>query len=254
MKFQTLQKVICVSLMSGAFLFNSAAEAAVVRDKLPLLGYFEQTANYYNAPSGKVLGTVAGATALIQITSVRDDGWAYGTYPVNGNRRAKGWFRMADLQSDIKFANRTARVVRGAPVYRTSTGRVGNGSVATGTDVLVIAEKGNLAQIIYKQRNSSNWRLGWVSKVAFRKVQTQTTPNPSVQDKTTSGIEQSNQNNEETKKPTADNNDTGKLILEDSPIAMRQAGGLVDGVKTAVEAATNANKTALTPRQPVLAP
>ena len=171
MNLKTLQKTICAGLLGGALLISTAVNAGVVTNRLPLLGYANQVIAVYRSPGNMRAGLVAAETALIQIIQVRSDGWAYGSYPVANGRRANGWFKMRDIQANIGYSNYNGIMQSQQTVYRTTSLGSGNGSVNPGENVLVIGEQGGLAQIIYKQKNSNNWRFGWVMADAVRKAQ-----------------------------------------------------------------------------------
>lgn len=171
MDTKRLQGLICAGMLSGALVLTGVANAAVVTNRLPLLGYADHNISVYRAPGGITSAVVAAETALIQITQVRADGWAYGTYPMSNGRRASGWFRMNDVQGDVNFNNVNGKILYQQTVYRTTAMSGGNGVLPQGASVLVIAEQGGLSQIVYKQPNSMNWRLGWVLSDAVQKEQ-----------------------------------------------------------------------------------
>lgn len=171
MDTKRLQGLICAGMLSGALVLTGVANAAVVTNRLPLLGYADHNISVYRAPGGMTSAVVAAETALIQITQVRADGWAYGTYPMSNGRRASGWFRMNDVQGDVNFNNVNGKILYQQTVYRTTAMSGGNGVLPQGASVLVIAEQGGLSQIVYKQPNSMNWRLGWVLSDAVQKEQ-----------------------------------------------------------------------------------
>ena len=171
MNLKTLRKTICAGLLSGALLISTVVNAGVVTNRLPLVGYANQVIAVYRSPGNMQAGLVAAETALIQIVQVRPDGWAYGSYPVANGRRANGWFKMRDIQANIGYSNCNGVMQSQQTVYRTTSLGSGNGSVSPGESVLVIGEQGGLAQIIYKQKNSNNWRFGWVMADAVRKAQ-----------------------------------------------------------------------------------
>lgn len=166
-----LQRIICAGLLGSALALNGVASAAVVTNRVPLLGYADHNITVYRAPGGMQAAVVAAEAALIQITQVRADGWAYGTYPMSNGRRAGGWFRMSDVQSNVNYSNANGKIVMQQTVYRTPSMSGSNGVVVAGENVLVIAEQDGFSQIIYKQKNSANWRIGWVLSSAIQKEQ-----------------------------------------------------------------------------------
>ena len=169
MDTKNLQRIICAGLLGSALVLNGVASAAVVTNRVPLLGYAEHNITVYRAPGGMKAAVVAAESALIQITQVRADGWAYGTYPMSNGRRAGGWFRMIDVQSNVNYNNANGKIVMQQTVYRTPSMSGSNGVVVVGENVLVIAEQDGFSQIIYKQKNSANWRIGWVLSSAIQK-------------------------------------------------------------------------------------
>lgn len=171
MNLKTLKRIICACLLGGALLISTAVNAAVVTNRLPLLGYANQAIAVYRSPGNMQAGLVAAETALIQIRQVRSDGWAYGSYPIANGRRANGWFKMRDIQANVNYNNCNGTMLSQQTVYRTTSMSASNGVVSAGESVLVIGEQGRLAQIIYKQQNSANWRIGWVLADAVRKTQ-----------------------------------------------------------------------------------
>ncbi len=171
MDTKNLQRIICAGLLGSALVLNGVASAAVVTNRVPLLGYAEHNITVYRAPGGMKAAVVAAESALIQITQVRADGWAYGTYPISNGRRAGGWFRMSDVQSNVNYNNANGKIVMQQTVYRTPSMSGSNGVVVVGENVLVIAEQEGFSQIIYKQKNSANWRIGWVLSSAIQKEQ-----------------------------------------------------------------------------------
>ena len=181
MNSKTLRKIVCASLLSGALLFSNAVNAAVVTNRVPLLGYANKTIAVYRAP-GNMQASIAlsAGKSLIQLTQIRSDGWAYGSFSIANGRRANGWFKMSDIQPNITYSNWI-----GKPLYdnykveRTpdSTAMTGNGAISKNDTVLVVGEQGNMLQIIYKQHNSANWRIGWVASNVIQKAQAATKNN-----------------------------------------------------------------------------
>lgn len=253
MNYKLLQRAVGAGLLSGALFLSGVAHAALVTNKVPLLGYANQVLKVYRAPGNMQTSiSIPAKTALIQIMQIRTDGWAYGSYPISGGRRANGWFKISDIQPYINFKNwETKSLYDNYRVERVAdySGLKGsNGNISRSDAVLVVGQQGQMLQIIYKQKNSANWRIGWVSEKAVQRVQvgttvtqnkmqaqvqrTQTatsakqsvttTPNSNTLQnkqnanavKTTNTTNVAQQNNSK----TTSNTNAGKLILVDSPM------------------------------------
>ncbi len=253
MNYKLLQRTVGAGLLSGALFLSGVAHAALVTNKVPLLGYANQVLKVYRAPGNMQTSiSIPAKTALIQIMQIRTDGWAYGSYPISGGRRANGWFKISDIQPYINFNNWEAKPLydnyRVERVADYSGLQGSNGNISRSDALLVVGQQGQMLQIIYKQKNSANWRIGWVSEKAVQRVQvgttvtqnkmqaqvqrTQTatsakqsvttTPNSNTLQnkqnanavKTTNTTNVVQQNNSK----TTSNTNAGKLILVDSPM------------------------------------
>ena len=168
MKF-SIKKLICAAVLGGALLFNGAVEAGVVTDRLPLTCYCDHQVSTYNTPNGGRVGYISANVDLIQVTQVRNDGWAYGTYPTSRGRIAR-WFRISDLCADVNYSNRSANVSGSQNVFRTNSGGDTIGSVSNNESVIVIADNGTRAQIVYRLDNGTGYKMGWIPSSALRQV------------------------------------------------------------------------------------
>ena len=162
MKFRNL---ICAALLGGAILINGAVEAGIVTDRLPLTCYCDHRVYTYNNANGSQVGYIDANVDLIQVTQIRSDGWAYGNYP-GRNGRVSRWFRMSDLCSDVNYSNRSANVNGAQRVYRTSSSGDTLGSVSNNESVIVVADNGNRAQIVYRLDNGTGYKMGWIPSSA----------------------------------------------------------------------------------------
>lgn len=167
MNVRKLSKIICAGIISWAFWFGSVSEAGVVTDRMPLQCYADHQVNTYNSPGAtKRAGYISANVDLIQITQVRGDGWCYGSYPGAGGKRVSRWFKITDVCADARYTNRAANVRGRQVVYRTQSGGATIGSVSNNEGVIVVADNGNKAQIVYRLDNGTGYKLGWVPSAA----------------------------------------------------------------------------------------
>lgn len=251
MNYKLLQRTVGAGLLSGALFLSGVAHAALVTNKVPLLGYANQVLKVYRAPGNMQTSiSIPAKTALIQIMQIRTDGWAYGSYPISGGRRANGWFKISDIQPYINFKNWEAKSLydnyRVERVADYSGLQGSNGIISRSDALLVVGQQGQMLQIIYKQKNSANWRIGWVAAKAVQKAQvtnntTQRTVTTGVKQVTpvsqnttikqlpqnTSTVKAQNVTNRTQQNNTtaSSNTGSGKLVLVDNPIASLKAGG-----------------------------
>ena len=163
MRFKQLRKLICAGMLGSSILFCGVSEAGVVTDRLPLQCYADHQVNTYNTPgAAKRAGYISANVDLIQITQVRGDGWCYGSYPGAGGKRVSRWFRITDVCADAGYTNRSANVRGKQTVYRTRSGGATLGSVSNNEGVIVVADNGSRAQIVYRLDNGTGYKLGWV--------------------------------------------------------------------------------------------
>lgn len=163
MKKNGWKNLLLASLVSSSLFFGSTVEAGVVTDRLPLNCYADHQVNTYNSPgASKRAGYISANVDLIQITQVRGDGWCYGSYPGAKGKRVSRWFRITDVCADAGYTNRSANVKGKQTVYRTRSGGTTIGSVSNNEGVIVVADNGSRAQIVYRLDNGSGYKLGWV--------------------------------------------------------------------------------------------
>jgi murein DD-endopeptidase MepM/ murein hydrolase activator NlpD len=180
MRFKQLRNLICAGMLGSSILFCGVSEAGVVTDRLPLQCYADHQVNTYNSPgAAKRAGYISANVDLIKITQVRGDGWCYGSYPGAGGKRVSRWFRITDVCADAGYTNRSANVRGKQTVYRTRSGGATLGSVSNNEGVIVVADNGSRAQIVYRLDNGTGYKLGWVPSSAVARVATPT-PAPVV--------------------------------------------------------------------------
>ena len=147
----------------------SAAEAKFEPEKLPLLTYAEAPVTVYDSPDGVKKGSIPAGTSLVLVKEIRADGWAYGSYKVeNKKRRVYRWFKMSELQGYAEFENYTDRATYDVNAYRTRTSANYVGKVTGGEDLIVVAERGSRAKIIFTA-DGGYFRMGWVDKLVLEK-------------------------------------------------------------------------------------
>ena len=167
-----LKKFFALALALVTIVFVGMAEAGIVTDRFPLFCYVDHQVDTYNQPNGQKVGYISANVDLIRVTQVRGDGWAYGDYPGRNGRVAR-WFRINELCADPGYSNRGTNIRGAQNVFRTKNGGDFIGSVSNNEEVIVLADNGNRAQILYKLNNNTGWKMGWVpsSTVSSRNVQ-----------------------------------------------------------------------------------
>lgn len=155
--------------LGGTILFGGmaqpVAEAGIVTDRLPFQCYVDHQVDTYNQPNGQRVGYISANVDLVQVTQVRNDGWAYGSYP-GKNGRVTRWFRITELCADPSYSNRGATVQGAQRVFRTKNSGDTIGSVSNNESVIVLADNGNRAQILYRLDNGTGYKVGWVPSSA----------------------------------------------------------------------------------------
>lgn len=164
MNYAGLKKLVCLAAAGGTLLFGGGSEAAVVTDKAPILTYADHTVPTYDKPGGKRIGFITANMSLVQVKSVRSDGWAYGSYSIAGGKRVNRWFEMGELQGYAGFQNYTLTIDADRVVYRTSAAASRLGSVLVNAKVTVLGEEGNYLKIIYRVNGGNEWRMGWIER------------------------------------------------------------------------------------------
>ncbi len=174
MKHFKAKKFLALALLLVMLIFVGKAEAGVITDRLPFYCYVDHQVNTYNQPNGQRVGYISANVDLIRVTQVRGDGWAYGDYPGRNGRVAR-WFRINELCADPGYSNRGTNVQGAQNVFRTRNSGDTIGSVSNNESVIVIADNGSRAQILYRLNNGTGYKVGWVPSSA---VNTRPNPNP----------------------------------------------------------------------------
>ena len=144
-----------------ALAIGVVAEAgSIPTDRVPLKTYAIKKVNCYLQPNGTQKGWIDPGD-YVEVTQIRSDGWAYGSYPV-GKGRTSRWFRADDLVNNIGFANQE----RYSPKANTYTYTNPNhnkqfGSFNDNEPILVVSDSGQSRQFIYKL-NSGGYKMAWV--------------------------------------------------------------------------------------------
>ena len=167
-----IKKFFTLALALVTIIFVSTAEAGIVTDRLPFQCYVDHQVDTYNQPNGQRVGYISPNVDLIRVTQVRGDGWAYGDYP-GRNGRVSRWFRITDICADPSYSNRGTNVKGEQKVFRNRNSYEPFGKVLNNEEVIVLADNGNRAQIIYRLDNGTGYKIGWVpsSSVSSRNVQ-----------------------------------------------------------------------------------
>ena len=143
-----------------ALAIGVVAEAgSIPTDRVPLKTYAIKKVNCYLQPNGTQKGWIDPGD-YVEVTQIRSDGWAYGSYPV-GKGRTSRWFRADDLVNNISFANQE----RYSPKANTYTYTNPNhnkqfGSFNNHEPILVVSDSGQSRQFIYKL-NSGGYKMAW---------------------------------------------------------------------------------------------
>ena len=167
-----MKKFFTLAFALVTIIFVSTAEAGIVTDRLPFQCYVDHQVDTYNQPNGQRVGYISPNVDLIRVTQVRGDGWAYGDYP-GRNGRVSHWFRITDICADPSYSNRGTNVKGEQKVFRNRNSYEPFGKVLNNEEVIVLADNGNRAQIIYRLDNGTGYKIGWVpsSSVSSRNVQ-----------------------------------------------------------------------------------
>ena len=167
-----MKKFFTLAFALVTIIFVSTSEAGIVTDRLPFQCYVDHQVDTYNQPNGQRVGYISPNVDLIRVTQVRGDGWAYGDYP-GRNGRVSHWFRITDICADPSYSNRGTNVKGEQKVFRNRNSYEPFGKVLNNEEVIVLADNGNRAQIIYRLDNGTGYKIGWVpsSSVSSRNVQ-----------------------------------------------------------------------------------
>ncbi|WP_418853191.1 M23 family metallopeptidase [Phascolarctobacterium succinatutens] len=153
-------KKIGLLALGLALALGVVAEAgSIPADRVPLQTYAVKKMNCYLQPNGVQKGWIDPGDYVV-VTQIRNDGWAYGSYPV-GNGRVSRWFRADDLVNNIGFANQE----RYSPKANTNTYTGSDhsrkfGSFNDNEPILVVSDSGQSRQFIYKV-NGGGYKMAW---------------------------------------------------------------------------------------------
>lgn len=167
MKKNFLKNIIGAGFVGSLMLFSPfpQAEAGIVTDRFPIQMYVDRQLSTYNrAGDSSRAGWADANTDLIRVYSV-SNGWARISHPGRGGR-VNRYCRVNELFADPNYSNRTARVKGAQSAYRTSSGSATIGSVSNNEEVIVLADNGRRAQIIYRLNNGAGYKIGWVPSSA----------------------------------------------------------------------------------------
>ena len=165
MNRKKLKNLICSVFAGGAMLLGNAAEAGIVTDRFPIQMYAEQRVYSYNsAGASGYAGWADGSTDLIRVIGYQN-GWVHVYHPGSGGRTVNRWCKADELFANPGYSNRSAHVSNYQTVYRTSSSGTQFGSV-NNEDVIVLAEKNNRAQILYRLDNGQGYKVGWIASSA----------------------------------------------------------------------------------------
>ena len=153
-------KKIGLLALGLALAIGVVAEAgSIPTDRVPLKTYAIKKVNCYLQPNGTQKGWIDPGD-YVEVTQIRSDGWAYGSYPV-GKGRISRWFRADDLVNNTGFTNQE----RYSPKANTYTYTNPNhnkqfGSFNNNEPILVVSDSGQSRQVIYKL-NSGGYKMAW---------------------------------------------------------------------------------------------
>lgn len=163
MAILNFKPVLNAILVGSVLLSCNFAEASLVTNKFPMLTYAEQNVPTYDKPGGGQKGFISPGVALVYIKQIRQDGWAYGSYPLANGKRIYRWFQMRELQGYLDYKNTDMTVESDQIVFRTSAGNSRLGSLKKNDKVIVIAERGDSKKIIYRVGGGNEYKMGWLT-------------------------------------------------------------------------------------------
>ena len=177
------KNLICAALLGGSLILSNSVEAGIVTDRFPLTCYADHRINTFNGINGQQVGYIDANVDWITITEYRD-GWVKATY--NGLRNPQNnprWFRVTEVCADPNYSNRSVNVQGNQTVYTTRSSNIKMGNVSNNESVIVMAEVGNRAQILYRLDNGTGYKMGWIpsSAIPSRNTQPVMPSNPLVQ-------------------------------------------------------------------------
>ena len=157
-----LKNFLMATLLIFAVSVGGIAEAGIVTDRFPFWCYVDHQVDTYEQPNGRRVGYISADVDLVRVTNFRSDGWFYGDYPISGGRRVSRWFKISEICADLGYSNRGTNVKGAQRVFRTKSSSETIGSVSNNESVIVLADNGNRAQIIYRLDNGTGYKIGWV--------------------------------------------------------------------------------------------
>jgi len=127
---------------------------------VPLQTYATKKLTCYVSPGGAAKGWIDPGDYVI-VNQIRNDGWAYGSYPVKNGRTSR-WFRVDDLLNNPSFTtlNRMSPQYK-INVYKNYSYNGTIGSVWGNEDIWVVSNLGDVWQIVYKV-TGGGYKMGWV--------------------------------------------------------------------------------------------
>lgn len=153
-----------LGVMCLALAINAPADAGFLANKVPMLCYADITVPTYDKPDGKRVGFISPNVSLVLIKEIRNDGWAYGSYPIAGGKRHYRWFQMQELQGYWNFNNYDMEVSEDMIVYRTTAMAARTGSLVNKQKIVVVGEKGDYLKIVYRVSGGAEYKMGWIYK------------------------------------------------------------------------------------------
>ena len=113
--------------------------------------------------TGTSYGYVDGANDLCTIRQIYSNGWCKINYPVGSSKYQKtGYCQFSNfIDPETAVEHYTASVNRTVAVYTTQSALVQLGSVWSTDTFTVVAEKGDMAQIIYPL-DDGGYKMGWI--------------------------------------------------------------------------------------------
>ena len=156
-----MKTTICGLVLIASLGLGLVAEAGRIPSHMvPLQTYATKRVTCYNSPGGGTQGWIDAGDYVI-VNQIRNDGWAYGSYPVKNGRTSR-WFRIDDLLNNPSFTtlNRMSPDYK-INVYKNYSYNGTIGSVWGNEDIWVVSNLGDVWQIVYKV-DSGGYKMGWV--------------------------------------------------------------------------------------------
>ena len=155
-----MKAAICGAALVASLGLGMIAEAgSIPTGKVPLHTYAVRKVTCYTSPGGAAKGWIDPGDYVI-VTQIRNDGWAYGSYPVKNGRTSR-WFKANDLVYNINFANQDRYSPKNNTyVYKDANRSSNIGSVWGNEAITVVSDYGQNRQLIYKI--SGGYKMGWM--------------------------------------------------------------------------------------------